>query len=41
MKLSTMGDLKPFGPIYENAQKQFLKATDIMDLDPNLGNFLL
>lgn len=41
MKLSTMGNLKPFGPLYENAQKQFLKAADIMDLDPNLGNFLL
>lgn len=41
MKLSTMGNLKPFGPLYENAQKQFLKAADIMELDPNIGNFLL
>ncbi|MCS7232730.1 MAG: Glu/Leu/Phe/Val dehydrogenase [Synergistetes bacterium] len=41
MRLSTMGNLKPFGPLYENAQKQFLKAADLIDLDPNLGNFLL
>jgi len=41
MKLSTMGNLKPFGPLYENAQKQFLKAADLMELDPNIGNFLL
>jgi len=41
MKLSTAGNLKPFGPIYENAQKQFLKAAEIMNLDSNVGNFLL
>ncbi|HQE47784.1 MAG TPA: Glu/Leu/Phe/Val dehydrogenase [Fervidobacterium sp.] len=41
MKLSTAGNLEPFGPTYENAQKQFLKAADIMELDPNIGNLLL
>ncbi len=41
MKISEMGRLEPFGPLYEMAQKQFLKAAEVMDLDPNYGNFLL
>lgn len=36
-----MGNLKAPGPLYEMAQHQFLKAAKLMDLDPNIGNFLL
>ncbi len=41
MKISEMGNLKPFGPLYDMAQRQFLRAADAMELDPNIGNFLL
>ncbi|SHH29070.1 Glu/Leu/Phe/Val family dehydrogenase [Thermosipho atlanticus] len=41
MEISKMGNLKAPGPLYEMAQHQFLKAAKLMDLDPNIGNFLL
>lgn len=36
-----MGNLKAPGPLYEMAQHQFLRAAKLMELDPNIGNFLL
>jgi glutamate dehydrogenase (NAD(P)+) len=41
MEISKMGNIKAPGPLYEMAQNQFLKAAKLMDLDPNIGNFLL
>ena len=41
MEISKMGNLKAPGPLYEMAQNQFLKAARLMELDPNIGNFLL
>ncbi|MBO8160881.1 MAG: Glu/Leu/Phe/Val dehydrogenase [Thermosipho sp. (in: Bacteria)] len=41
MEISKMGNIKAPGPLYEMAQHQFLKAAKLMDLDPNIGNFLL
>ncbi|QTA37187.1 Glu/Leu/Phe/Val dehydrogenase [Thermosipho ferrireducens] len=41
MEISKLGNLQTPGPLYEMAQKQFLKAAELMDLDPRIGNFLL
>lgn len=41
MEISKMGNIKAPGPLYEMAQNQFLKAAKLMDLDPNIGKFLL
>ncbi|MDN5324430.1 MAG: glutamate dehydrogenase [Thermosipho sp. (in: thermotogales)] len=41
MEISKMGNLKAPGPLYEMAQHQFLRAAKLMELDPNIGNFLL
>lgn len=41
MRLSELGRLEAPGPLYKMAQHQFLRAAKLMDLDPNIGNFLL
>lgn len=41
MEISKLGNLKAPGPLYEMAQNQFLKAAKLIELDPNIGNFLL